>query len=242
MHLRIAVLTLAALMVAAPKLAAEPVAAPPPGQTVRLAGDPAIQPEVTPDGVRLPELGLLVEAPLPKGYPPPTPPGMLELKTYPSVRRAEISAAGAPNIGMNFGFFPLFNHIKARNIAMTSPVEIDYEPPPGLAPLDSVRDAQSTWTMSFLYRTPDLGPTGDDGRISVVDTPEVTVIAVGMRGRYGTGTVNAGLRQLQEWFAGQSDWEPAGPPRGLNYNGPQVRTADKWSEVQVPIQRANPAD
>ncbi len=32
-----------------------------------------------------------IEAPLPIGYPAPTPPGAIELKSYPSVRRAEIS-------------------------------------------------------------------------------------------------------------------------------------------------------
>jgi hypothetical protein len=57
-----------------------------------------------------------------------------------------------------------------------------------------------------------------------------------MRGPYGMGTVNAGLEELEKWFAGQDAWEPVGDPRGLNYNGPQVRTRDKWSEVQVQVQ------
>jgi hypothetical protein len=36
--------------------------------------------------------GLAIEAPLPVGYPSPTPAGCIELKTYPQVRRAEIES------------------------------------------------------------------------------------------------------------------------------------------------------
>jgi hypothetical protein len=162
---------------------------------------------------------------------------MIELKTYPVVRRAEYTASGSSNFGMNVGFWPLFNHIKDRDIAMTSPVEMDYRPEGERAPLDPMKDATGSWTMSFLYRSTDLGPTGDAGRVKVVDHPEMTVIAIGMRGGYGMGTMNAGLEKLQEWFAGQDQWEPAGNPRGLNYNGPQVPMRSKWSEVQVPVRR-----
>ena len=35
-----------------------------------------------------------IEAPLPEGYPPPTPPECVEIKTYPVVRRAEVSGSG----------------------------------------------------------------------------------------------------------------------------------------------------
>ena len=214
-----------------------PEGAPAPGQSVRLVGDAAVKPVVTAEGAALADMGMLVEAPLPAGYPAPTPPGMIELKTYPVVRRAEYTASGSSNFGMNVGFWPLFNHIKDRDIAMTSPVEMDYRPDGDRAPLDPMKDATGSWTMSFLYRTTDLGPTGDAGRVKVVDHPEMTVIAIGMRGGYGMGTMNAGLEKLQEWFAGQDQWEPAGNPRGLNYNGPQVPMRSKWSEVQVPVRR-----
>jgi hypothetical protein len=104
-----------------------------------------------------------------------------------------------------------------------------------------MKDADGTWTMSFLYRTVNLGPTGEDGRVKVVDNPELTVVSIGMRGQYGMGAVNAGLEELTKWFDGQSDWEPCGDPRGLNYNGPQVPVKSKWSEVQVPVRRKGAA-
>jgi hypothetical protein len=205
---------------------------------VRLVGDAAVKPTRLENGeYRVPDLGLIIEAPLPVGYPAPTPPGMIELKTYPVVRRAEYSAKGSSNFGMNVGFWPLFNHIKNREIEMTSPVEMDYRPAGERTPLAPMKDAEGSWTMSFLYRTADLGPTGEDGRVKVLDNPEMTVVAIGMRGAYGMGTVNAGLEELQKWFAGQDEWEPVGDPRGLNYNGPQVRMRDKWSEVQVQVRR-----
>ena len=217
--------------------AARPEGAPAPGTAKRMVGDAAIKPVLENGEYRLAEMSMLIEAPLPEGYPAPTPPGMIELKTYPVVRRAEYSAKGSSNFGMNVGFWPLFNHIKSRDIAMTSPVEMDYRPAGERTPLTPMKDADGTWTMSFLYRTVNLGPTGEDGRVKVVDNPELTVVSIGMRGQYGMGAVNAGLEELTKWFDGQSDWEPCGDPRGLNYNGPQVPVKSKWSEVQVPVRR-----
>lgn len=187
----------------------------------------------------------LIEAPLPEGYPEPTPPGAIDVKRYPAVRRAEVSGAGArADRGMNRGFWPLFNHIKSRDIAMTSPVEMDYE---GM-PL-SGEGAPDRYTMSFLYRTADLGPTGDAEGVMVVDVDPMTVLAVGLNGDYGMRRVKEGMAMLEAWLAGQSQWEVAGSPRAFWYNGPYVWGSRKWSEIQVPIRRrdglqgaAGPAD
>lgn len=67
-----------------------------------------------------------IDTPLPEGYPDPTPPGAIEIKRYPSVRRAEVSGRVLADLGMNSGFWPLFRHIERRGIEMTSPVEMDY--------------------------------------------------------------------------------------------------------------------
>jgi hypothetical protein len=215
-----------------------PEGAPAPGSAKRLVGDADIKPVLENGEYRLPQMEMLIEAPLPEGYPAPTPPGMIELKTYPTVRRAEYRAKGASDFGMNVGFWPLFNHIKGREIAMTSPVEMDYHPAGERTPLAPMAKAgEGSWIMSFLYRTNNLGPTGADGRVQVVDNPEVTVVSIGMRGQYGVGAVNTGLDQLQKWFDGQDEWEPFGDPRGLNYNGPDVPMRNKWSEVQVQVRR-----
>lgn len=169
-----------------------------------------------------------ITTPLPAGYPAPTPPGAIDIKSYPSVRRAEVSGESSPDFGMNLGFWPLFNHIKDRGIAMTSPVEMDYRG----GDEDSVGSA---WTMSFLYRTDDLGPTGQAGRVVVVDTEPMTVLALGGQGTYSRTRVQDGLETLRQWLDANPQWRAAGEPRALYYNGPDVPNRNKWYEVQIPI-------
>lgn len=176
-----------------------------------------------------------VPTPLPEGYPEPTPPGAIDLKRYPQVRRAGISGSVTPDWGMNFAFFPLFNHIKRRDIAMTSPVELNYE---GLD--EEASHKPRGWTMSFLYRDVNMGPTGidpGDERILIEDVPPMIVVSVGMQGPYKLSLVNKGLAELRGWLASQSEWEAAGEPRALFYNGPEASARVKWSEIQIPVQR-----
>lgn len=171
-----------------------------------------------------------ITTPLPDGYPSPTPPGAIDIKAYPSVRRAEVSGDSSPDFGMNLGFWPLFNHIKDRGIAMTSPVEMDYRG----GDEDSVGRA---WTMSFLYRTDELGPTGQAGRVKVVDTAPMAVLALGGQGSYSRTRVQDGLETLRLWLDANPQWRAAGEPRALYYNGPDVPNRNKWYEVQIPIRR-----
>lgn len=209
---------------------------PEPGTARRVSGDMQVAVEKLPGGFY--RCGLArITTELPQGYPDPTPPGAVEIKTYPSVRRAEVSGTMGSDLGMNFAFFPLFNHIKQREIAMTSPVEMDYKNVNFNPPEGGDVKAES-WTMSFLYRTPELGPTGADERndkVRVVDTPPVTVVAIGRKGPYRFSAAQKLMRKIDEWLAANPEWEKAGDPRALYYNGPDVRDADKWSEVQWPI-------
>ena len=213
----------------------EPAAARTPGLVERVGGDMKAEIEVR-DGVF--RFGpSRIESPLPAGYPEPTPPGAIDIKRYPTVRRAEFVSSGSPASGMNMGFFPLFNHIKKNDIAMTSPVEMDYrdmfDPSTGRR---AQQDSMS-WTMSFLYRTAELAPTGRDGSVVITDRPELTVLSVGMNGPYGTGVVEKGLGMLSEWLKEHSEWEICGDPRAFHYNGPYIGNRIKWSEVQLPIRR-----
>ncbi len=170
-----------------------------------------------------------VDTHLPEGYPEPTPPGAIDIKHYPPVRRAEVSGRVNPNLGMNLGFWPLFQHIQRREIAMTSPVEMDYHG------WDGDVSGPGRWTMSFLYRTADLGPTGSDGRIEVVDSEPLTVLAIGLTGRYHLSTVRRGLAELEAWLAEQDEWRATGDPRAFYYNDPSVPNDRKWLEVHLPI-------
>lgn len=200
----------------------------------RVGGDLAVksarEPGVGVDGADAWSAGpARITTALPVGYPDPTPPGAIELKHYPSVRRAEVSGNGNPDLGRNLAFWPLFGHIQKREIAMTSPVEMDYPAPAGPS------SAPGEWTMSFLYRDASLGELGSDGNVRIVDQPAMTVLSLGMLGDYSYGGGTAASARLLEWLAAQSEWEIAGRPRALYYNGPEKRSAEKWAEIQIPV-------
>jgi hypothetical protein len=180
---------------------------------------------------------------LPVGYPAPTPPGAVELKRYPTVRRAEYRGTGNNRMGRNIGFWPLFRHIQTHDIAMTAPVEMDFHSREGLVNPEAAApaDAPSSWTMSFLYRTPELNATGTEGTVVVTDAAPITVIAVGTRGSYSDDAVEEGLNQLMTVLAAHPDWRPAGAPRAMYYNGPDTRERDLWGEIQIPIVAREPA-
>jgi hypothetical protein len=215
-----------------PAATTTPSASPTEWTVLRVAGDMEIQVAFA-DGVYT-SGNARIDTPLPVGYPPPTAPGAIELKRYPIVRRAEVSSASPADMGMNIAFWPLFKHIQRRDIEMTSPVEMDYR---GMD--DGTPDG---WTMSFLYRRVDQGPTGKDGMITVQDAPPMTVIAIGMTSSYGTRSFAEGLDALDAWLASQTAWERAGDPRAMHYNGPDVRPQDRWMEVQIPVRTRTPIE
>lgn len=175
----------------------------------------------------------LITTPLPQGYPPPTPPGAIEIKHYPPVRRAQVERDGDSWWGMNGAFWPLFRHISRREIAMTSPVEMNYQ---GL--VTDKKGNPDSWTMSFLYRTPDLGPVGPDRSVEVVDVPALTVVSVGYQGSYSVENVRTHLKTIEVWLDAQAGWLRDGEPRALFYNGPEKREREQWAEVQLPIKPA----
>ncbi|QOI99137.1 MAG: heme-binding protein [Phycisphaeraceae bacterium] len=188
---------------------------------------------------------------LPEGYPAPTPPGAIELKRYPGVRRAEFSGNGNADRGMTMGFWPLFRHIQRHNIAMTSPVEVDYhglvtdgDPSGGGEVGGAVGEARGEerpgWTMSFLYRTKDLREPGRDGNVVVQDAEPVTVVSIGVRGGYSESVVRAGVKILGDWLASQDEWSAAGEARAMYYNGPEMPRRDAWAEIQLPIRPRTP--
>ncbi|MFN9992319.1 MAG: heme-binding protein [Phycisphaerales bacterium] len=170
-----------------------------------------------------------VTTPLPEGYPAPTPPGAIDIKSYPIVRRAEVDGKGDPDDGMNGTFWPLFNHIKKHDIAMTSPVEMDY--PDGMGEWDD----NSKWTMSFLYRSQELNDPGQEGSVRVRDAKPLVVAAIGVKGTYTTDRMKKGKVALEAWLKDNPQWKVVGSPRVLHYNGPSLTFWNKWSEVQIPV-------
>lgn len=160
----------------------------------------------------------------------------MEVKTYPSVRRAEVKSSSLwfeDFFGTSFAFWKLFDHIKTRKIDMTAPVEMNWH---GLHKgFFGGYDADS-WEMSFLYRTPSLGPVGQYGDVRVYDTEEITVLSVGLsQGFTATDVANA-VDSLKQLLSQQTTWVQAGDPRSFGYNSPMHKT--QWQEVQLPIKLA----
>lgn len=227
------------------------VAIPSAGELVRLAGaDASVTKRGEGESTTYSADGVMtIDTPLPVGYPDPTPPGAIDLKRYPTVRRAEVSGeVKSLSSGGSEGFWPLFRHIQRRDIAMTSPVEMEYRTAASDATNSPANDdakkndlqsnPKETWTMAFLYRRAEQGDAGNDAadkRVTVTDTPEMLVISIGMKGDYSRALVEEGKKQLESWLANQTRFEKAGEARALYYHGPSLRPWRKWAEVQFPV-------
>ena len=207
----------------------------------RMLGDAEVETLEQPDGTLHYKNDVrLVSTPLPEGYPRPTPPEVVEIKSYPEVRRATFAGQGSGPDGMKnsaIGFWPLFGHIKSRGIAMTAPVEIEYQ---GLEADD--QDGIDGWNMAFLYRTKQNGPTESYANITVDDAKPVTVIATGLAGDATREAIDKALLQLNATLKESKEWQASGDPRVLGYNGPDVPQKNRWSEVQLPVSRRGAAE
>lgn len=170
------------------------------------------------------------EAELPKDFPDFGAIDEIEVRDYPSYRmvRAPMKRNGSMS-----SFWMLFNHIKKNDIAMTTPVQIDYED--GAA-------RQQEQSMAFLYGDPAIGEAGMDGKVEVVDVAARTVLTIGARGYERRDRVEAMHQELLAWLAAHAEtYLPDGPMRLLNYNSPSVGDDRRCYEVQVPIRRVEPA-
>lgn len=163
----------------------------------------------------------LREADLPAGFPTFTPPGVIEIKTYPVHRRAVASE-----------FFTLFGHITRNNIAMTAPVRMEY------AQAEDGRLKQDS--MAFYYGDPKIGKLGvdpGDKNVETVEALEQTVVALGQRGRWNRDAVAAGERRLRDWVKANPDYRATGDVVLMGYNSPMTPTARQFFELQLPVEK-----
>jgi methionine-S-sulfoxide reductase len=171
------------------------------------------------------EFSIHEESPLPEGWPAPSLPGLVRVKTYPPTRAAWAQASA----GANRQFMVLFKHIRSRDIAMTAPVIMTHD----TAMLDGSPEA-----MAFLYRHAAQDDPGQFGPVDVLDGPSLTVVSVGVMGPYRLERQRDALTDLHDWLAEHPEWVADGPPRVLGYNSPFMPGKKKYAEVQIPIQSA----
>lgn len=162
---------------------------------------------------------------LPQGFPPLTPIGVIEIKQYPAYRGVTYTHQGNVTEATRVAFNPLFQHISRNNIAMTTPVEVRYFE-------DNIPEAE----VSFLYSDPNITPEQIESNVNVTDTPPLTVVSIGIQGAYTWESYQIHLQKLQQWLKEHPMYAVVGSPRRLLYNSPMTPEADKYSEVQIPIQ------
>jgi hypothetical protein len=163
-----------------------------------------------------------VEAPVPAGFPAPTPVGVVEIKKLPVYRMAKVA-----NGGGNGSFFTLFNHIKKNNIEMTAPVEMTMAEKNG-------KFTESS--MAFLYQQTTLGKTGPQGNVAVIDTTESLVASIGMIGSPSTTALDSAKRWLLEKIKASSQpYEVVGELRVMGYNSPFMPEKLRYYEVQLAL-------
>jgi len=164
----------------------------------------------------------LAEAAVPKGFPAFTPVGVIEVKIYPSYRKAE-----GP------GFWPLFQHIQSRSIPMTAPVEM------------TAANRSPRSEMAFLYQSTKVGNTGEvENGVAVVDAAETTVASLGVRGRMTPQVASEAKTALVAWLNQQEQYERVGKGeasfRYFGYNSPMVPDREKYWEAQLLIKAVQP--
>ncbi len=169
-----------------------------------------------------------IEAPLPEGFPEPTPVGEIRIKKYPDYRLARTQMAGAES----GAFWTLFMHIKKKDIAMTAPVEMTYE---------AGKDRLQPQSMAFLYRSVKQGQTGKDEKVEVIDVPATLALSFGMRGDVGRAQLAEAKANLDTWLRNNaSEYEASGPLRVMGYNSPFVAASRRFTEVEIPVRRVTP--
>jgi hypothetical protein len=170
----------------------------------------------------------LIEAPLPEGFPEPTPAGEIRTQKYPQYRLAKTDMT----FFQSRAFWTLFNHIKKHEIAMTAPVEMQYATDPDGRPKES--------SMAFLYRSTQQGSPGVEDEVEVMDIPAHLAVSIGLRGDATKARVADAKRRLEQWIADHAaEYEASGALRVMGYNSPFVPDAKRFTEVQIPVRAKN---
>lgn len=167
-----------------------------------------------------------IEAPLPEGFPEPTPVGEIRIKNYPAYRSATTPMAGVES----GAFWTLFTHIKKNDIAMTAPVEMTYG--------EVAKDKLEAQAMAFLYRSPKQGKAGTDEKVEVIDVAPIMALSLGMRGEVNKTRLAEAKAHLEAWLKEHAkEYKASGPLRVMGYNSPFVAANRRLTEVEIPIRQ-----
>lgn len=154
---------------------------------------------------------------------PPTEVGVIEVKGLPAARVMEAAGGADYFEGRNGPFMVLFDYIRENDLAMTVPVEADPRPA----------------RMRFFVERDHAGalPSGAGG-VTVYERPAQLVVSIGQRGAYSRENYDEGLTALRAWLAERPEYEAAGEPYAVYWDGPYKPWFMKRAEVHLPIRRA----
>ncbi|MCA8965290.1 MAG: heme-binding protein [Planctomycetes bacterium] len=166
-----------------------------------------------------------IEAELPEGFPGPVTVDEIELRDYPAYRMVRTAMRG----GSFSAFWPLFRHIESNGIAMTAPVQMDWQEQD-----ERSRPVQ----MAFLYGDPKIEPAQVAKGVEVVAVEAMTVLSIGAIGDDRRDRVEAMHERLRTFLAAPDcAYEACGPLRTMGYNSPMVPKDQRYFEVQLPVRK-----
>jgi hypothetical protein len=91
--------------------------------------------------------------------------------------------------------------------------------------------------MAFLYESQAVGEIGQHGEVNVANVPAATVVSLGLRGDYTDDALAHAQSLLQSWLKQHHDrFEVKDSLRVLGFNSPMVPVAERYFEVQIPVQ------
>lgn len=145
--------------------------------------------------------------------------GVIEVKSLSAstvlVKRSNVSYFEANNL-----FMPLFWYITTRNIAMTSPVEVNINPGE---------------MYFFVGKDDSKRELKSNGSVQVEKIPSRTVASIGYCGRYNQRNFDKAKIKLIKWIEEQGVYTISGEARAIYWDSPSVADANKRAEVHIPI-------
>ena len=171
--------------------------------------------------------------------------GAFEIRDYPALVVAEVTAPGGQSAAASRGFRLLAGYIfggnaRRQSIAMTAPVA---QEPAGekiamTAPVSQTRTADA-WIVRFTMPrgyTLETLPRPNDARVRLRATPPTKLAVIRFSGIAEPGNVAAKTADLSAWIR-RRQLRPIGPAALAQYDPPWTLWFLRRNEVMIPIAR-----
>jgi uncharacterized protein (DUF427 family) len=174
--------------------------------------------------------------------------GNLELRRYAgSVHAAVRVQAHSHSEATSAGFEPLAGYIfggnhEAASIDMTVPVTSEHATGRRIemtVPVTAERDGDQDdyvvrFTMPGRFTSVAELPRPNDNRVTLEESSQATVAAIGFMGRLTEAAVQVAQRDLMKWIEGLG-MNPAGAPVVAQYDGPWKPPFLRHNELLIPV-------